>query len=65
MTLRQYLAFLKMEDNLSSHAYYVKAASSIVQCYLDMHDNPALAKPHLTLLKLQRKKKKPDLQKKH
>jgi len=37
-----------MEDNLSAHSYFVRAASSIVQCYLDISANPELGKPEVS-----------------
>jgi len=45
VTLRQYIRFLKMEDQLSGHKFYVKAACSLIKCYLDIDRNPSLGEP--------------------
>ncbi|XP_026872475.2 N-alpha-acetyltransferase 15, NatA auxiliary subunit a isoform X3 [Electrophorus electricus] len=40
MTLRSYVALLKLEDVLRMHPFYFKAAHTAIQIYLDLHDNP-------------------------
>jgi len=40
VTLRQYLQMLDFEDSLTNHPFYVKAASSIIKCYLHLYHNP-------------------------
>jgi len=40
MTLSAYYKFIKFEDNILGHKYYVKAAKSLVRCYLELFDNP-------------------------
>ncbi|KAB5570955.1 hypothetical protein PHYPO_G00219410 [Pangasianodon hypophthalmus] len=40
MTLRSYVALLKLEDVLRMHPFYFKAAQSAIQIYLNLHDNP-------------------------
>lgn len=40
MTLRSYVALLKLEDVLRMHPFYYKAARSAIQIYLNLHDNP-------------------------
>mmetsp|Transcript_486 Transcript_486/g.1020 ORF Transcript_486/g.1020 Transcript_486/m.1020 type:complete len:894 (-) Transcript_486:3118-5799(-) len=41
MTLRAYVAMLRMEDTIYSHDFYSKAALGAVSCYLALHDRPA------------------------
>ncbi|MCJ8733750.1 hypothetical protein PDJAM_G00227270 [Pangasius djambal] len=40
MTLRSYVALLKLEDVLRMHPFYFKAAQTAIQIYLNLHDNP-------------------------
>ncbi|KAG0207111.1 N-alpha-acetyltransferase 16, NatA auxiliary subunit [Mortierella sp. GBA30] len=40
MTLRAYVSLLKLEDQLRSHPYYVRAAQNAVQCYVTLFDKP-------------------------
>lgn len=40
MTLRSYVALLKLEDVLRMHPFYFKAAQTAIQIYLGLHDNP-------------------------
>ncbi|KAG0310653.1 N-alpha-acetyltransferase 16, NatA auxiliary subunit [Dissophora globulifera] len=40
MTLRAYISLLKLEDQLRSHPYFVRAAQNAVQCYVSMFDKP-------------------------
>ncbi|TSO15269.1 N-alpha-acetyltransferase 15, NatA auxiliary subunit [Bagarius yarrelli] len=40
MTLRSYVALLKLEDVLRRHPFYFKAAQTAIQIYLNLHDNP-------------------------
>ncbi|KAF8982870.1 N-alpha-acetyltransferase 16, NatA auxiliary subunit [Entomortierella lignicola] len=40
MTLRAYVSLLKLEDQLRSHPYYVRAVESAVKCYVSLFDKP-------------------------
>ncbi|KAG9324170.1 hypothetical protein KVV02_007399 [Mortierella alpina] len=40
MTLRAYISLLKLEDQLRSHPYFVRAAQNAVQCYVSLFDKP-------------------------
>ncbi|KAG0362245.1 N-alpha-acetyltransferase 16, NatA auxiliary subunit, partial [Gamsiella multidivaricata] len=40
MTLRAYVSLVKLEDQLRSHPYYVRAAQNAVQCYVTLFDKP-------------------------
>ncbi|KAK6795857.1 hypothetical protein RDI58_009312 [Solanum bulbocastanum] len=40
MTLRAYVEMLKFQDRLHSHAYFRKAASGAIRCYLKLYDSP-------------------------
>ncbi|XP_018632751.1 N-terminal acetyltransferase A complex auxiliary subunit NAA15 isoform X2 [Nicotiana tomentosiformis] len=40
MTLRMYVEMLKLQDRLHSHAYFRKAASGAIRCYLRLYDCP-------------------------
>ncbi|XP_043927634.1 N-alpha-acetyltransferase 16, NatA auxiliary subunit [Protopterus annectens] len=40
MTLRAYVDLLRLEDILRRHAFYFKAATSAIEIYLKLHDNP-------------------------
>ncbi|KAF9121492.1 N-alpha-acetyltransferase 16, NatA auxiliary subunit [Mortierella sp. 14UC] len=40
MTLRAYISLLKLEDQLRSHQYFVRAAQNAVQCYITLFDKP-------------------------
>ncbi|KAG0201400.1 N-alpha-acetyltransferase 16, NatA auxiliary subunit [Mortierella sp. GBA30] len=40
MTLRAYISLLKLEDQLRSHPYFVRAAQNAVQCYVNLFDKP-------------------------
>ncbi|KAF9982160.1 N-alpha-acetyltransferase 16, NatA auxiliary subunit, partial [Modicella reniformis] len=40
MTLRAYISLLKLEDQLHSHSYFVRATQNAVQCYLTLFDKP-------------------------
>lgn len=40
MTLRSYVDLLKLEDVLRMHPFYYKAATTAIQIYLSLHDNP-------------------------
>uniref|UniRef100_A0AAR2JZP6 N(alpha)-acetyltransferase 15, NatA auxiliary subunit a n=1 Tax=Pygocentrus nattereri TaxID=42514 RepID=A0AAR2JZP6_PYGNA len=42
MTLRSYVDLLKLEDVLRMHPFYYKAASTAIQIYLNLHDNPLI-----------------------
>jgi hypothetical protein len=41
MTLRSYAAMLTMEDKLFGHDYYFKAACTMAEIYLTLHDKPS------------------------
>ncbi|KAI5660569.1 hypothetical protein M9H77_29362 [Catharanthus roseus] len=41
MTLRTYVEMLKFQDRLHSHAYFRKAASGAIRCYLKLYDSPS------------------------
>lgn len=41
MTLRTYVEMLRFQDRLHSHAYFRKAASGAVRCYLKLYDSPS------------------------
>jgi predicted Zn-dependent protease len=41
MTLRSYAAMLPMEDKLFGHDYYFKAACTMAEIYLTLHDKPS------------------------
>ncbi|KAF9961979.1 N-alpha-acetyltransferase 16, NatA auxiliary subunit [Mortierella alpina] len=40
MTLRAYVSLLKLEDQLRTHQYYVRATQGAVQCYITLFDHP-------------------------
>ncbi|CAM9611231.1 unnamed protein product [Chrysoparadoxa australica] len=40
MTIRAYIAMLRMEDNIYGHAFYCRAAAVAVRAYLALHENP-------------------------
>ncbi|KAF9972234.1 hypothetical protein BGZ73_004674 [Actinomortierella ambigua] len=40
VTLRSYVALLRLEDQLRTHPYYVRAVKNAIQCYLTMVDKP-------------------------
>ncbi|KAG8656320.1 N-terminal acetyltransferase A complex auxiliary subunit NAA15 isoform X2 [Manihot esculenta] len=40
MTLRAYVAMLKFQDRLHSHAYFHKAAAGAIRCYIKLYDSP-------------------------
>ncbi|CAH9092049.1 unnamed protein product [Cuscuta epithymum] len=40
MTLRTYVEMLKLQDRLHSYAYFQKAASGVIRCYLRLYDFP-------------------------
>uniref|UniRef100_A0A8C5HM87 N(alpha)-acetyltransferase 15, NatA auxiliary subunit a n=1 Tax=Gouania willdenowi TaxID=441366 RepID=A0A8C5HM87_GOUWI len=40
MTLRSYVDLLKLEDVLRMHPFYYKAATTAINIYLSLHDNP-------------------------
>ncbi|KAH7036515.1 NMDA receptor-regulated protein 1-domain-containing protein [Linnemannia elongata] len=40
MTLRAYVSMVRLEDQLRSHPYYVRAAQDAVQCYVRLFDKP-------------------------
>ena len=40
MTLRTYLALLRMEDTIRGHSFFCQAARGTVRVYLKMHDDP-------------------------
>jgi peptide alpha-N-acetyltransferase len=42
MTIRSYISLLKMEDNLRSQKFFVKAAEGAIRIYLKLHDEPSL-----------------------
>ena len=44
VTLRPYMALLRFEDTIYKHKFFVRAAVSVVGCYIALHDKPALAK---------------------
>ncbi|EEF44685.1 NMDA receptor-regulated protein, putative [Ricinus communis] len=41
MTLRAYVAMLKFQDRLHSHAYFHKAAAGAIRCYIKLYDSPS------------------------
>ncbi|KAJ6947281.1 N-terminal acetyltransferase A complex auxiliary subunit NAA15-like [Populus alba x Populus x berolinensis] len=41
MTLRAYVAMLKFQDRLHSHAYFHKAAAGAIRCYVKLFDSPS------------------------
>ncbi|XP_011000818.1 PREDICTED: N-alpha-acetyltransferase 16, NatA auxiliary subunit-like [Populus euphratica] len=41
MTLRAYVAMLKFQDRLHSHAYFHKAAAGAIRCYIKLFDFPS------------------------
>ncbi|KAJ6963431.1 N-terminal acetyltransferase A complex auxiliary subunit NAA15-like [Populus alba x Populus x berolinensis] len=41
MTLRAYVAMLKFQDRLHSHAYFHKAAAGAIRCYIKLFDSPS------------------------
>ncbi|XP_059645164.1 N-terminal acetyltransferase A complex auxiliary subunit NAA15 [Cornus florida] len=41
MTLRAYVDMLKFQDRLHSHAYFRKAASGAIRCYVKLYDSPS------------------------
>ncbi|KAL3610584.1 hypothetical protein D5086_001604 [Populus alba] len=41
MTLRAYVAMLKFQDRLHSHAYFHKAAAGATRCYIKLFDSPS------------------------
>mmetsp|Transcript_27403 Transcript_27403/g.56089 ORF Transcript_27403/g.56089 Transcript_27403/m.56089 type:complete len:854 (+) Transcript_27403:193-2754(+) len=41
MTLRAYVGLLRCEDTLYKHRFFVRAALSIVETYIALHDRPA------------------------
>ncbi|XP_050231671.1 N-terminal acetyltransferase A complex auxiliary subunit NAA15 [Mercurialis annua] len=41
MTLRAYVAMLKFQDRLHSHAYFHKAAAGAIRCYIRLYDSPS------------------------
>ncbi|KAF9128228.1 N-alpha-acetyltransferase 16, NatA auxiliary subunit [Mortierella sp. 14UC] len=45
MTLRAYVSMVRLEDQLRSHAYYVRAAQNAVQCYVRLFDKPDGSEP--------------------
>ncbi|KAF9116161.1 N-alpha-acetyltransferase 16, NatA auxiliary subunit [Mortierella sp. AM989] len=40
ITLRAYVSLLKLEDQLRSHPYYVRAVKNAVECYVTLFDKP-------------------------
>ncbi|KAF9284862.1 N-alpha-acetyltransferase 16, NatA auxiliary subunit [Mortierella alpina] len=40
MTLRAYVSLLKLEDQLRTHPYYVRATQDAVKCYITLFDHP-------------------------
>lgn len=42
MTLRAYVKMMRMEDNIRSHRFFVRAARGVVQTYLAIFDSRAL-----------------------
>ncbi|KAF9421043.1 N-alpha-acetyltransferase 15, NatA auxiliary subunit [Podila epigama] len=40
MTLRSYIKLLKLEDQLHSHPYFLRAAQSAIKCYVSLFDKP-------------------------
>ena len=40
MTIRAYMALLKMEDGLQGHRVYVRSAVAAIECYLRLYDHP-------------------------
>ncbi|CAG8471960.1 12678_t:CDS:10, partial [Acaulospora colombiana] len=43
VTLRAYLSMLRLEDQLRSHPYYLRAAQEAIKIYVKLHDNPEIA----------------------
>nr|XP_024371729.1 N-terminal acetyltransferase A complex auxiliary subunit NAA15-like isoform X2 [Physcomitrium patens] len=40
MTLRAYIRMLRFQDQLHSHRFFFRAATSIIRCYIKLHDSP-------------------------
>ncbi|KAF9355515.1 N-alpha-acetyltransferase 16, NatA auxiliary subunit [Mortierella sp. AD094] len=40
MTLRAYVSLVRLEDQLRSHPFYVRAAHKAIECYLNLFDHP-------------------------
>ncbi|KAF9435768.1 N-alpha-acetyltransferase 16, NatA auxiliary subunit [Entomortierella beljakovae] len=40
MTLRAYVSLLRLEDQLHSHPYYIRAVEGAVRCYIQLFDKP-------------------------
>ncbi|KAF9353908.1 N-alpha-acetyltransferase 15, NatA auxiliary subunit [Mortierella sp. NVP85] len=45
MTLRAYISLVRLEDQLRTHPYFVRAAQNAVQCYLRVFDKPEDEEP--------------------
>ncbi|KAI8463620.1 MAG: N-terminal acetyltransferase A, auxiliary subunit [Monoraphidium minutum] len=43
MTLRAYVALLRLEDGLYGHPFFLRAAWGAVRCYVDLHDGRGAA----------------------
>ena len=43
MTLRAYVTLLRCEDSIYKHKFFRRAAHSLVECYMALHDNPNTA----------------------
>eukprot|EP01125_Pyxidicula_operculata_P015042 TRINITY_DN5083_c0_g1_i2.p1 TRINITY_DN5083_c0_g1~~TRINITY_DN5083_c0_g1_i2.p1 ORF type:complete len:764 (+),score=191.92 TRINITY_DN5083_c0_g1_i2:34-2325(+) len=64
MTLRAYMRMMTWQDNIQSHKYFFKAASSIVKCYLELIDNPPVSAEKDEFAGLSEEEKKKALKKK-
>ncbi|KAL1914904.1 uncharacterized protein VTP21DRAFT_7820 [Calcarisporiella thermophila] len=40
VTMRAYISMLRLEDQLRSHPYYLRAVEGVVECYLTLFDRP-------------------------
>lgn len=57
MTLRAYIDLLNWEDSIRQHRYYREATTSIVQIYLELHNNEDLAAQCIAQNKSKKSKK--------
>jgi len=69
MTLRQFARFLRFEENIYSHRYYINTLIQIIKIYLQLHlhpwkDKKEEEKDYLATLSLQERKKYLNKQKK-
>eukprot|EP01023_Acetabularia_acetabulum_P015627 TRINITY_DN17634_c0_g1_i4.p1 TRINITY_DN17634_c0_g1~~TRINITY_DN17634_c0_g1_i4.p1 ORF type:complete len:865 (-),score=147.57 TRINITY_DN17634_c0_g1_i4:456-3050(-) len=66
MTLRAYLGMLRFEDSVYANKFFFDGATLAVECYLQLYDNPQLAKQDIDTIqkKLKEKGKKGSAQQK-